>query len=99
MFSKIVKVVAISSIFVTGSAHADFWNGYAGYPQMGGYAPVVQEQVIMTPRGVVEEEVIVVPERIVEYRQIEPRYNVPVQNYYGYAQPAPIYMHRDWDDR
>jgi uncharacterized membrane protein len=40
-----------------------------------------------------------VPERVVQYQQVQPVYNVPVQNYYGYAQPAPVYMRRDWDDR
>lgn len=98
MFSKTIKVIVVSSsIFFMTGAHADNWNAYIPYPQ-GGYAPIVQEEIIVSPRGGVEE-IIVVPERSVQYQQFQPVYPAPAPTYYSYQQPERFYRHRDWDDR
>ncbi|WP_347989095.1 hypothetical protein [Methylomonas sp. AM2-LC] len=108
---RYIKIAAISFMFISSTAFADAddW-GYRPYVENYQYAPVVQEQFIVTPRGIVEEEfiatprgiveeVIYIPERVVEYQSVQPRYSVPVQNYYNSTQPAPMYGRFDRDDR
>ncbi len=102
MFSKAIKIVTIGSVLLSSSAFADAddWDGYDRYVQGYGYAPVVQEEFLVTPRGVVEEETVYVPERVVEYQPVQPRYYAPPPpaGYYGYAQQMPMSGYRDWDD-
>jgi hypothetical protein len=103
MFSNAIKMLAFSSAIFSSAvlADADDWEGYNRYVGGYGYAPVVEEELIVTPRGVVEEEIVYVPERVVEVQSMQPRYYAPapIISDYGYVQQIPMYARRDWDGR
>ncbi|MDD4915241.1 MAG: hypothetical protein PHW13_09445 [Methylococcales bacterium] len=98
---RYIKVAIAGCIFVSSAAFADAddWGRYPAYVQNYGYAPVVQNEFIATPQGIVEQEIVYIPQRVVEYQPTPPGYVPPAANYYGYAQPVPVYVGRDWDER
>ena len=97
---RYIKIAAISCMFITSTAFADAddWE-YRPYGQYYQSAPVVQEQFIVTPRGIVEEEIVYAPQPVIQYQYAQPSYSAPVQNYYNYVQQAPMYGRVDRDDR
>jgi len=100
MFSNAIKVLAFSCVVFSSAALADDddWDADNRYVDGYGYAPVVEEEFFVTPRGVVEEDIIYMPERVEEVQTVQPRYYRPPASNYGYIEQAPAYALRDCDE-
>lgn len=92
------KFIIIICIFISPAAFADAddWGGFGFYGQNYGYnPPIVQEEIIATPRGFVEEEIVYVPQRIVEYQGYQQNFIAPVPNYNVYVPQEPVFSYQD----